>query len=428
MRCDVIAVGTELLLGQIVDTNGTWIGEQLALNGISSMSAVKVGDNVGRIEGTLRHLLAEADAVIVSGGLGPTHDDVTREAIAAVMGVELREDPGVASTIRDLFAARGRTMPENNLRQAQVPEGATVIPQTRGTAPGLICPVGDRVVYAVPGVPHEMRDMVERAVLPDLRARNREPGVIASRVLRTWGESESGLNERLDDVITRLDDAGDPTLAFLARGWNGLEVRLTTRQDDSDAATRVLDEWEAEVRAQLGALVFGIDGQSMEVVVLDLLREQGLTLGLAESVTGGLVAARLTEVPGASDVLRGSLVSYASDVKFELLEVTPGPVVNEPVVAEMAEGAMEIFGASVGLALTGVAGPAEQDDVPVGTVCLGVAMSGSETITRQFRLPGDREQIRQFSVISALDLLRRQLVLRVEGVAASEQPDPSSRS
>jgi nicotinamide-nucleotide amidase len=428
MRCDVIAVGTELLLGQIVDTNGTWIGEQLALNGISSMSAVKVGDNVGRIEGTLRHLLAEADAVIVSGGLGPTHDDVTREAIAAVMGVELREDPGVASTIRDLFAARGRTMPENNLRQAQVPEGATVIPQTRGTAPGLICPVGDKVVYAVPGVPHEMRDMVERAVLPDLRARNREPGVIASRVLRTWGESESGLNERLDDVITRLDDAGDPTLAFLARGWNGLEVRLTTRQDDSDAATRVLDEWEAEVRAQLGALVFGIDGQSMEVVVLDLLREQGLTLGLAESVTGGLVAARLTEVPGASDVLRGSLVSYASDVKFELLEVTPGPVVNEPVVAEMAEGAMEIFGASVGLALTGVAGPAEQDDVPVGTVCLGVAMSGSETITRQFRLPGDREQIRQFSVISALDLLRRQLVLRVEGVAASEQPDPSSRS
>jgi competence/damage-inducible protein CinA-like protein len=428
MRCDVIAVGTELLLGQIVDTNGTWIGEQLALNGISSMSAVKVGDNVGRIEATLRQLLAEADAVIVSGGLGPTHDDVTREAIAVVMGVELREDPSVASTIRDLFAARGRTMPENNLRQAQVPEGATVIPQTRGTAPGLICPVGDKVVYAVPGVPHEMRDMVERAVLPDLRARNPEPGVIASRVLRTWGESESGLNERLDDVITRLDDAGDPTLAFLARGWNGLEVRLTTRQDDSDAATRVLDEWEGEVRAQLGALVFGVDGQSMEAVVLDLLREQGLTLGLAESVTGGLVAARLTEVPGASDVLRGSLVSYASDVKFELLEVTPGPVVNEPVVAEMAEGAMEIFGASVGLALTGVAGPAEQDDVPVGTVCLGVAMSGSETITRQFRLPGDREQIRQFSVISALDLLRRQLVLRVEGVAASEQPDPSSRS
>ena len=166
---------------------------------------MKVGDNVGRIEATLRRLLADADAVIVSGGLGPTHDDVTREAIAAVMGVGLREDPAVAAVIRDLFASRGRTMPDNNLRQAQVPEGATVIPQTRGTAPGLICPVGDKVVYAVPGVPHEMRDMLERAVLPDLRARNPEPGVIASRVLRTWGESESGLNERLDDVVARLD-------------------------------------------------------------------------------------------------------------------------------------------------------------------------------------------------------------------------------
>jgi nicotinamide-nucleotide amidase len=417
MRCDVMAVGTELLLGQIVDTNGTWIGEQLALNGISSLSEVKVGDNVGRIEATLRHLLAEADAVIISGGLGPTHDDVTREAIAAVMGVELRPDAAVAAVIRDMFAARGRRMPENNLRQAQVPEGATVIPQTRGTAPGLICPVGDKVVYAVPGVPHEMRDMLERAVLPDLRARNPEPGVIASRVLRTWGESESGLNERLDEVITRLDDARDPTLAFLARGWNGLEIRLTTRQADAEAAARVLDEWEAEVRSRLGPLVFGTDGQSMEAVVLDLLREQGLTLGLAESITGGLVAARLTDVPGASDVLRGSLVSYASDVKFELLEVTPGPVVNEPVAAEMAEGAMDIFGAGVGLGLTGVAGPAEQDDVPVGTVCVGVAISGSETITRQLRLPGDREQIRQFAVISALDLLRRQLGLRVEGLA-----------
>ena len=428
MRCDVMAVGTELLLGQIVDTNSSWIGEQLALNGISSLSQVKVGDNVGRMVATLRNLLADADAVIVSGGLGPTHDDVTREALAAVMGVALRDDPAVASVIRDLFATRGRTMAENNLRQAQVPEGATVIPQTRGTAPGLICPVGDKVVYAVPGVPHEMRDMLERAVLPDLRARNPEPGVIASRVLRTWGESESGLNERLDDVITRLDVAGDPTLAFLARGWNGLEVRLTTRQADTAAAARVLDEWEGEVRGRIGSLVFGVDGESMEAVVLDLLRQQGLTLGLAESVTGGLVAARLTEVPGASDVLRGSLVSYASDVKFDLLEVTPGPVVNEPVAAEMAEGAMEIFGASVGLGLTGVAGPAEQDDVPAGTVCLGIAITGSETMTRQFRLPGDREQIRQFTVISALDLLRRQLVLRVEGLAALEQPNTASHS
>jgi nicotinamide-nucleotide amidase len=412
MRCDVVAIGTELLLGQIVDTNSAWIGEQLALNGIDSLTQVKIGDNVGRIEAVLRRLLVDADAVIVCGGLGPTHDDVTRDAIAAVMGVELHDDPDVARVIGDMFAARGRVMATNNLRQAQVPDGATVIPQTRGTAPGLICPVGDKVVYAVPGVPHEMRDMLERAVLPDLRARNPDPAVIASRVLRTWGESESGLNERLDDIVARLDVTGDPTLAFLARGWNGLEVRLTTRKPDERAAARLLDEWEAEVRGRLGALVFGVGDESMESVVLDLLREEQLTLAIAESVTGGLVAARLTEIPGASDVFRGSLVSYASEVKFGVLDVTPGPVVNAPAATEMAEGAMRVLGSSVGLGVTGVAGPTEQDDVPVGTVFVAVAIAGAETTTRQLRLPGQRDQIRQFAVINALDLLRRQLVLR----------------
>ena len=426
MRCDVLAVGTELLLGQIVDTNSAWIGEQLARNGIASLTQVKVGDNIGRIEAMLRRLLADADAVIVSGGLGPTHDDVTREAIAALMGVGLREDPAVAAVIRDLFASRGRTMPDNNLRQAQVPDGAVVIPQTRGTAPGLVCPVGDKVVYAVPGVPHEMREMLERAVLPDLRARNPEPGVIASRVLRTWGESESGLNERLDDVVARLDRAGDPTLAFLARGWNGLEVRLTTRQPDEQAAAGVLDEWAAEVRGRLGSLVFGADDESMESVVLDLLRTQGLTLGIAESVTGGLVAARLTEISGASDVLRGSVVSYASEVKFGLLDVTPGPVVNAAAATEMADGARRALGSSVGLAVTGVAGPAEQDDVPVGTVFVAVAVAGAETVTRELRLPGQRDQIRQFAVIGALDLLRRQLVVRDEATGAGRPRQDSN--
>ena len=319
-----LAVGTELLLGQIVDTNSAWIGEQLALNGIASLTQVKVGDNVGRIVAALRRLLEDADAVIVCGGLGPTHDDLTREAIAEVMGVELVADEAVADVIRQLFAARGRRMPENNLRQALVPVGATVIPQTRGTAPGLICPVdgGGKVVYAVPGVPHEMREMLERAVLPDLRAAAGEPGVIASRVLRTWGESESGLNERLDGVIARLDAEGDPTLAFLASGWEGLEVRLTTRQADVDArggrarpggGRAARPARPARVRRR--RRVDGVGGARPAA------RRSGLTLGLAESLTGGLVAARLTAIPGASDVLRGAVVSYASEVKFDLLGV-----------------------------------------------------------------------------------------------------------
>jgi len=351
--------------------------------------------------------------VIMCGGLGPTHDDLTREAIAVVMGVELRTDDHLVEVITEMFTARGRRMAANNLRQALVPDGATIIPQTRGTAPGLICPVTvagvDKVVYAVPGVPHEMRDMVERAVLPDLLARSGEPSVIVSRVLRTWGESESGLNERLDGVIERLDAAGNPTLAFLASGWEGLKVRLTAKADSSAAATTLLDEWDAEVRAIVGEHVFGVDDDTMESVVLDLLAERGWSLGLAESVTGGLVAGRITAVPGASKVFRGSVVSYASDVKFDVLGVPEGPVVSEAAAAAMAAGARRVLGADVALALTGVAGPTEQDGMPVGTLCVGIATPGG-AFTRTLRLPGVRDQMRQMSVISSLDLLRRHLL------------------
>ena len=413
MRCDVVAVGTELLLGQIVDTNSAWLGERLAANGINSLLQVKVGDNLGRVESVLRSTLADADAVIMCGGLGPTHDDLTREAIAAVMGVDLRPDDAVAEVIANMFASRGRYMAANNLRQALVPEGATIIPQTRGTAPGLICPVTvagvDKVVYAVPGVPHEMKEMVERAVLPDLRRRSGDTGVIVSRTLRTWGESESGLNERLDPVIARLDEAGNPTLAFLASGWEGLKVRLTAKAATQAAAESLLDTWDAEVRAVVGEHVFAVDDENMESATLALMRARGMTLGLAESVTGGLVAGRLTGIPGASDVLRGAVVSYAREVKFDLLGVAEGPVVSEAAAAAMATGVRRVLGADVGLALTGVAGPAEQDGMPVGTLCVGID-DGTAVVVSTFRLPGQREQMRQMSVITALDFLRRHLL------------------
>jgi nicotinamide-nucleotide amidase len=413
MRCDVVAVGTELLLGQVVDTNSAWLGENLAANGIDSLLQVKVGDNLGRVVSVMGSTLANADAVIVCGGLGPTHDDLTREAIAAVMGVELVQDDDVAEVITNMFASRGRYMAANNLRQALVPVGATIIPQTRGTAPGLICPVTvngvDKVVYAVPGVPNEMKEMVQRAVLPDLRRRSGDTGVIVSRTLRTWGDSESGLNERLDPLISRLDEAGNPTLAFLASGWEGLKVRLTAKAATEAEAESLLDTWDAEVRLVVGEHVFSVDDETMESVVLALMRVRGLSLGLAESVTGGLVAGRLTAVPGASDVLRGAIVSYASDVKFDLLDVPEGPVVSEAAAGAMASGVRRVLGADVGLALTGVAGPAEQDGMPVGTLCVGID-DGSRVVTRTFRLPGQREQMRQMSVITALDYLRRHLL------------------
>ena len=409
MRCSVVAVGTELLLGQIVDTNSSWLGEQLAAAGIDSLFQVKVGDNLARIVATLRSTLEQADAIIICGGLGPTHDDITREAIAEIMGVELEMNDEVALVIEQLFTSRGRRMPQNNLRQAMVPKGAKIIEQRRGTAPGLICPVGEKVMYAVPGVPFELYEMFERAILPDLLARSGEASVIKSRVLRTWGDSESGLNERLVGVINELERVGNPTLAFLASGWEGIKVRLTAKANTESQAIELLDIWDAKVREQVKDLVFGVDEQNMETVVLQNLRDRKLTLAVAESVTGGLVSGRLTAIAGASDVFRGSVVSYASEIKFDLLNVTRGPVVSESAAKEMAVGVRKTLGSDIGLALTGVAGPTEQDGVKVGTLCVGIALQNGDVRSTTFNLPYGREQMRQFSVISALNFLRQSL-------------------
>ena len=410
MRCEVIAVGTELLLGQIVDTNSSWIGEQLALAGIDSHFQTKVGDNAQRIASALRIALERSDAVIMCGGLGPTQGDITRDGIADVPGVRLVRRPELEEKIRALFGSRGREMPANNLRQADVPEGAEVLAEMPGTAPGLCCPVGEaQVIYAVPGVPYEMKAMVGGSILTDLRRRAGVSSVIRSRTLRTWGHSESGLAELLADRITELDGLGNPTLAFLASGIEGLKVRITAKAEDDAAAGAILDGEEARIRAIIGHLVFGMDDQTMESVVIDLLRERGLTLAVAESLTGGLITSRLTEVPGSSDVLLGGVVSYASEVKYDLLDVPEGPVVSAEAAAAMAEGVRARLGADVGIGVTGVAGPAEQEGQPVGTVYLGVAV-GDTAEAVGTRLPGDRQRIREFSTISVLNLLRERLL------------------
>ena len=411
MRCDVVAIGTELLLGQIVDTNSEWIGEQLAIAGVDSHFQVKVGDNLRRIVLALRESLARSDAVIACGGLGPTQDDITREAIAEVLNVPLRRDPALVDRVRNMFQARGRQMSDNNLRQADVPEGATIIPQVRGTAPGLICPVGHKVIYAVPGVPHEMEEMVLRAVLPDLQARSGATATIRSRTLRTWGLAESALAEVVGPRLEALERAGNPTIAFLASGIEGIKVRITAKAGDEAADRALLDAEESELRALLGDVVFGVDDEAMEAAVARLLIDAGLTLGLAESLTGGLVGARLTAVPGASDWFRGSIVAYDSAVKHRLLGVPDGPVVSEQAALAMATGSAKVLAADVGLGVTGVAGPTEQDGQPVGTVWMGLAMDGEADAVR-VQLPGDRDRIRQFAAISLLDLLRRRLLGR----------------
>lgn len=412
VNTEIVAVGTELLLGQIVDTNSAYIGGQLAASGLDCHFQTSVGDNLERIVLAFRTALARSDAVIVCGGLGPTQDDITREAIATVMNVPLRRDADVLERIATMFASRSRVMPANNARQADVPEGATIIGQTMGTAPGLICPIGRKVLYAMPGVPYEMHDMLERAVLPDLVRRAGSRAVIASRTLRTWGLSESGLAELLAPRIEWLGAAaaGVPTIAFLASGIEGIKVRLTVKAADAQSASAALDAEAGEVGALLGRGIFGVDSDTMESVVGQLLLERGWTLGLAESLTGGLVASRVVSVPGASAWFKGAVVSYSTELKRSVLGVSAASVVSETAAREMAAAARNVLGADLGVAITGVAGPASQDGQSPGTVYAGVAFPGLEPEATLLRLAGDRERIRQMATISVLDLVRRRLL------------------
>ncbi|MBI2704984.1 MAG: competence/damage-inducible protein A [Actinobacteria bacterium] len=415
MRCEVIAVGTELLLGQIVDTNSSFIGEQLSVAGIDSYFQTKVGDNWDRIKDALLLALDRSDAVIVCGGLGPTQDDITRGVIADVMGVPLERDPDVEDRIRSMFGTRGRDMPENNLRQADVPKGAAVLPVQPGTAPGLLAPLtvgrDEKVIYAVPGVPWEMQQMITQAVLPDLQRRAGITATIRSRVIRTWGQSESGIAEQLAPYHDELEQRGHATLAFLASGIEGLKVRLTAKAASAAEADDILAKEVELVATILGDSVFTTDDESMEQVVLRLCQARGITLGTAESITGGLIAQRLTDVPGASSVFRGGVVSYSSDVKHDLLGVPRGPVVSDEAAEAMALGACRVLGCDASVAATGVAGPEPQEGHKPGTVFLATCVDG-EAGSLMVRLPGDRERVRQFSCISVLDVLRRRLLAR----------------
>ena len=409
MRCEVVAVGTELLLGQIVDTNSSWIGERLARAGIDSFFQTKVGDNQARMVEAMRIALDRNDAVIVCGGLGPTQDDITRQAIAEVMGVELVRDAALVERIRTKFGARGRDMADSNLQQADLPVGARAMDTQPGTAPGLICPVGDKVVYAVPGVPYEMQELVDAEVIPDLQARMGERAAIVSRVLRTWGLAESSLAEMVASRHEVLEHTGNPTIAFLASGIEGIKIRLTAKAPTEDEALALIEVEEAELRRILGSLVFGVDDDTMESALGVLLEDRGLTLAVAESMTGGLVAGRLVDVPGSSKWFKGGVVAYDSEIKFDLLKVPRGPVVSEVAAVQMADGVRQLLGADVGLSVTGVAGPAEQDGQPVGTVWFGIAI-GDDVEAVHLRLPGDRPRIRQFATISLVDLARKRLL------------------
>jgi nicotinamide-nucleotide amidase len=406
MIVEVLAVGTELLLGQTVNSNAATIGERLAAMGLEHYRQGTVGDNLNRLAAAIGEAAGRCDALIITGGLGPTQDDLTREALCTAAGVEMRVSEEYEARLRELWARRGRDMPETNLRQAHYPEGAELIDNAKGTAPGLRLRIGDCWVFALPGVPEEMGPMLDDVVLPFLVERvGTEGGAIVSRLVRTWGESESRVAEMLADLYV---GSTNPTVAFLASAGE-IKIRLTARAPDRDEAERLIGPVEEEVRRRLGGLVFGVDDDTVERVIHDAARSRGWTLATAESMTGGSVAQALTSLPGASDVVVGAVVAYAARAKSELLDVDPREIaahgqVSEPVALAMADGAARRLGADAAVSVTGSAGP-DALDRPPGTVVVAVVTPEGRR-ARTMRLPGDRERVRAYGTTAALHCLR----------------------
>ncbi len=403
---EFIAVGTELLLGQIVNTNASWIGSRLADAGLGHYRQTVIGDNFARLVDEIRAAAARSDAVILSGGLGPTQDDITREAMAAAADVELVRDDEYVSRLRAYWESRGRQMPESNLKQADHPVGSLLLDNPKGTAPGLRLDAHGAVLFAVPGVPAELYPMFDNQVLPALRElAGGLDGVMVSRVLRSWGESESRIGEMFDDIF---HESTNPTVAFLASSGE-IKVRLTAWAKTNEEAEALIAPLEATVRERLGPRIFGADEDTIEQVIYHLLRAKGWSLGTAESATGGMIAARLTSVPGCSDTFRGSVIAYQQDIKEGLLGVDPVTiaehgVVSEAVAMEMAAGAAKTLGVDVAVSVTGSAGPDPQDK-PAGTMVIGVH-TPTGTSARMLKFPGDRERVRTYTTTAALHHLR----------------------
>lgn len=411
MGTEIITIGTEILLGQIVDTNASWIAARLAEGGIDVFYKTTVGDNWSRIEAALRQALSRAEVILTTGGLGPTEDDLTREVVAAVLGRPLRLDSAVLAHIEQRFAHRRLPMTENNQKQAMVPEGAEVLPNPRGTAPGLFLKSDGRLVVCMPGVPAEMKPMLTELVIPRIRQTLGIGSQIVSRVLKTCGISESKLDQAIGDYFRSMRN---PTIGVLAHAGE-IHVRLTCKGDNPAEITRMLDDLEAKIRDRLGHLIFGRDEEKLEALVGQLLRERKATLAVAESCTGGLIASRLTDVPGSSEYFERGVVAYSSAAKEEVLGVPPELIrrhgtVSLEVVRAMADGIRRKSGTTFGLAATGIAGPSGgTPEKPVGLVCIALAWEGGE-LAREYRFHGERELIKYRAAQMALEILRRHLL------------------
>ncbi len=434
MQLELFSVGTELLLGEIVDTNAAYLADKLSQLGINCFYKTTVGDNIARLAGALDIALRRADGVLTTGGLGPTQDDITAAAIAQVTELPLEEDPASVEHIRRIALQRQRDRGsaaqsaeasrtaagermKGLLKQARLPRGATPIPNPVGTAPGFILRTpyrgGDpKTIISLPGPPGEMKPMFEQTVAPYLAERVAEegPAVLVSHHLRFADIGESQIEAELRDLITTQ---GNPTIAPLAKPAE-VHLRLAARAATREEAERLIAPVEAEIRNRLGAHLYGVDSDTLETVVGRLLRQTGRTLAVAESCTGGLLGHRLTNVPGSSEYLLASLVTYGNRAKQDLLGVTAETLsahgaVSEETAGAMAEGVRRVCGADLGLSVTGIAGPGgATPEKPVGLTYLGLAHAGGTVVERR-RLRGDRSMIKERAAQLALYLLYRHL-------------------
>jgi nicotinamide-nucleotide amidase len=394
------------LLGQIANTNAQEISEALADIGVDVLHHSVVGDNKERVVAAVGRALDRSDAVIVTGGLGPTPDDLTREAVAEALGVAVRRDESLVAYIKEVFARLGRDMPESNLKQADLPDGAVAIPP-EGTAPGFHVQRDDKLVVCLPGVPWEMRAMLVKDVLPLLRERAGE-GMIVSRQVLVVGLGESLTHDKIVDLV---DAQTNPTIAYLA-GKGVVRVRITAKASGEREALAMIEPIESEIRSRLGSAAVRGTGRSLEEAVGSLLTEKAASVAVAESLTGGLLGAAITSVPGASRYFKGSLVLYSTDSKSAIAgvdqEILMAGTVTQDVAIALARAAAERFRANLGLATTGVAGPAEHGGEAVGAIWVAAFFAG-QGYARKVRGDGDRESVRAIAVTAALDLGRRLL-------------------
>lgn len=411
MRAEIISTGTELLLGQIVDTNARFLAEKLAELGMDLFFQSTVGDNQARIAETLQHALDRADLVIMTGGLGPTSDDLSREAVAEAMNLELRLDENALEELKAFFHARGREMPEMNIKQALFPAGARIIPNPRGTAPGFIVEQNDKMICVLPGPPREMMPMFVERIVPFLKGKAGNTGRhIVSRVFRLVGIGESSVEEAVKDMV---ENQSNPTIGFLAPGGEVL-IRLTVKADSLEKAEAILAEPEKEIKERLGSYIYGTDADTLEKVVAQQLMEKGLTFATAESCTGGLIAKRLTEIPGISSSFLAGIVSYSNEAKMKLLGVSETTLaqfgaVSAETAVEMAAGARNVAGSDLAISVTGIAGPGGgTPEKPVGLVYIGFADQKAAKAYR-YIFSGDREGIRLQTANTALNLVRKYL-------------------